>query len=80
MDGRLLFLSVDVDAEPALASRFGVLSIPTLKCFRAGREVASHVGAPGSEALRRLLTAWAHDHHAEAGDLSGDLVPGATVG
>lgn len=46
------FVSVDVDADPALAQRFGVTSIPTLKFFRAGDLVASQTGLLSKEQLR----------------------------
>ena len=36
---------VDTEAEPALAQRFGIRSIPTLVAFRQGREVARIAGA-----------------------------------
>lgn len=39
---------VDTEAEPALGSRFGIRSIPTLVLFAAGREVARQSGAIGS--------------------------------
>ncbi len=42
---RLQLLKVDTEAEPALAQRFGIRSIPTLMIFRAGREVARVAGA-----------------------------------
>jgi thioredoxin 1 len=46
------FVSIDVDAEPALAQRFGVASIPTLHFFRDGDLVASQTGALTKEQLR----------------------------
>ena len=46
------FVSIDVDAEPGLAQRFGVTSIPTLKFFRDGDLVASQTGALTKEQLR----------------------------
>ena len=36
---------VDTEAEPAIASRYGIRSIPTLIAFRKGREVARQSGA-----------------------------------
>jgi thioredoxin 2 len=36
---------LNTDAEPALAGEFGIRSIPTLICFRAGKEVARRSGA-----------------------------------
>jgi thioredoxin 2 len=53
--GRVLVGKLDVDENPATASRFGVRSIPTLLILRGGREVDRIVGAvPKEEILRRL--------------------------
>ena len=49
------FVKVDVDAEPALAQRFGITSIPTLKLFHAGELVGSQVGALGKPQLRETI-------------------------
>lgn len=43
--GRARFLAVDVDAEPALAERFGVRAMPTVVLLRDGREVGRVVGS-----------------------------------
>ena len=44
---------VDTEAEPALAARFAVRSIPTLVLLRAGRELARLSGAlPAAEIVR----------------------------
>ena len=45
--GRLRIVSVDADDQPALAARFGVLSLPTLLVFRHGELVKRMVGARG---------------------------------
>lgn len=54
------FAKVDVDAEPALAARFGIRSIPTLMVLRDGQPVAAQSGVVGAdvlvEALDRLAT------------------------
>jgi thioredoxin 2 len=42
---------VDTEAEPGLAARFGIRSIPTLVVFRNGREVARQSGAAGAREL-----------------------------
>lgn len=48
--GRLVVAKLDVDANPATASRFGIRSIPTLLLFRAGQLVDRLVGVqPRSE-------------------------------
>ena len=36
---------VDTEAEPALAARFGIRSIPTLAIFRDGKEIIRQAGA-----------------------------------
>jgi thioredoxin 2 len=43
--GQLVVGKVDTDAQPDLAARFGIRSIPTLILFRGGREVARKSGA-----------------------------------
>lgn len=49
------FVKVDVDAEPELAQRYGVTSIPTIKFFQRGELVASQVGALGKPQLRETV-------------------------
>lgn len=60
-DGRLRVAKVDVDAEPHLAARFSVRSIPTLGLFRDGQVVEQIVGARPkaqiAEAVDRVLAA-----------------------
>jgi thioredoxin 2 len=46
---------VNTEAEPGLAARFGVRSIPTLIAFRAGREIARQPGAVDTAGI----VAWA---------------------
>ncbi len=43
--GRVQFTAIDVDAEPALAERFGVRAMPTVVLLRDGREVGRLVGS-----------------------------------
>jgi thioredoxin 2 len=43
--GQVLFAKVDTDANPALAARFGIRSIPTLVRLDGGRESARQSGA-----------------------------------
>ena len=49
---------VNTDAEPALAGEFGIRGIPTLICFKAGREVARRSGAIS----RAEIVRWALEH------------------
>jgi len=43
--GRLKVVKLDIDANPAAASRYRVRSIPTLMVFKDGVPVATQVGA-----------------------------------
>jgi thioredoxin 2 len=55
MAGRVRFVKLDVDDNPATAARFGVRSIPTLLVLDAGQEVDRIVGVePKAEIARRL--------------------------
>jgi putative thioredoxin len=57
--GRAAIAKVDADAEPALAGRYGVRSLPTLALFRDGAPVDAVIGAQPEGVLRELL-----DRHA----------------
>ena len=48
---------VNTEAEPELAARFGIRSIPTLVAFRGGREVARQSGAMDLPGLMRWIKA-----------------------
>lgn len=53
--GALTVAKVDVDANPATARDFQVVSIPTLILFKNGRAVKRIVGAKGKAALLKEL-------------------------
>ena len=46
---------VNVDDEPELASRYGVMSIPTLVVIRDGKEVNKSVGVVSKEEILALV-------------------------
>ncbi len=52
---KLKVVKVDTDAEPALASRFAIRSIPAVKLFRHGRVVAETTGAQPLQAMRAFI-------------------------
>jgi thioredoxin 2 len=53
--GRLKVVKLDIDTAPAIASRYGIQSIPLLALFREGQEVERKVGAVPAAQLRRWL-------------------------
>jgi thioredoxin 2 len=54
LEPKARFVKIDVDAEPALASRYNVRGIPALFAFKGGRPVAQQAGL----ADERLLRQW----------------------
>jgi thioredoxin 1 len=44
-DGALTIAKVNIDENPAIAQRYGIMSIPTLVVFHAGEPVEGTVGA-----------------------------------
>ncbi|THA33647.1 thioredoxin [Streptomyces sp. A1277] len=52
---RLRIVQIDVDRNPGITTRYGVLSMPTLMVFRAGEPVKSMVGARPKRRLHQEL-------------------------
>jgi len=52
---RVLFAKVDVEASPSCATRYGVLSIPTVILFERGKPRETLVGAKPRRRFERLL-------------------------
>ncbi len=55
MEGRALVLKVDTEANPSLAARFGVQSIPNFMVFRGGQAVFQRAGLAQRAEMRRWL-------------------------
>jgi thioredoxin 1 len=55
--GRVTIAELDVDANPTTASKFGVLSIPTLILFRGGKPAQRIVGYQPKASLRQKIDA-----------------------
>src|ERR1700694_403094 len=53
--GKLQVNSLDVDAEPDIAIRYMVMSIPSLLLFKQGQLVDKLVGYPGPAGVRSWL-------------------------
>ena len=55
-DDRAVVGKIDVDEEPGLAQRFGVMSIPTLIVLKDGKVVEQAVGARGKADVTAMIT------------------------
>jgi len=53
--GRVQFAKVDTDAQPELAGRFSIRSIPTLVLLQGGREIRRHSGTMTAGQLEQWL-------------------------
>lgn len=55
-EGKLVVLKVNVDEEPSLAAKFGIVSIPTLHLFTLGESVKTIVGGRSKKDLLAEIT------------------------
>lgn len=55
-DGRAVVGKIDVDEEPGLAQRFGVMSIPTLIVLKGGKVAEQAVGARGKADVAAMIS------------------------
>ena len=53
--GELKVVKLNIDEEPAIAQRYGVMSIPTLILFKEGEPQAAAVGAMPKSMLEERL-------------------------
>ena len=54
-DGKITVGKINIDEEPELAQRFGVMSIPTLILFREGNVVSKSVGVVGKDKIAAMI-------------------------
>ena len=54
-EGKVVVGKVDVDGEPELAGKYGVMSIPTVILFKDGAEIGRQVGFSGKAGYVQLL-------------------------
>jgi thioredoxin 1 len=52
--GKLKVGKVDIDQAPAIASKYGVRSVPTVMVFENGQKRAQHIGLTKREKLLEL--------------------------
>lgn len=53
--GKIKIGKVDVDSNPEVASRYGVMSIPTLIFFKGGKVMAQATGVQNKTALKQKI-------------------------
>ena len=56
-EGRISFAKLDVDQNPKTASKYGIMSIPTLLLFKDGKPISNIVGFKPKAELKRSLDA-----------------------
>lgn len=56
-DGRISFVKLDIDQNQKMASKYGIMSIPTLLIFKKGEPVSHIVGFRPKAELKRSLDA-----------------------
>ena len=56
-EGRVSFAKLDVDQNPKIASKYNIMSIPTLLIFKKGEPVSHIVGFRPKAELKRSLDA-----------------------
>ena len=56
-EGKISFAKLDVDYNPKTASKYGIMSIPTLLIFKDGKPVSNIVGFRPKADLKRSLDA-----------------------
>ena len=56
-DGRAVVGKVNVDDEPELARRYGIMSIPTVIFFRDGQEVDKKIGVMPPQEFTKAIEA-----------------------
>ena len=54
-EGQVTFVKVNVDNDPEVAQRFGVMSIPTLITFKDGQKVKQVAGFQPKPMLEKMI-------------------------
>jgi thioredoxin 1 len=56
MGGKVKIVKLNVDENPATASKYGIMSIPTLMIFKNGELASRQVGAAPKQKLEQWIT------------------------
>lgn len=54
-EGKLKAGKLNVDQNPKVAQKYGILGIPTVIIFKEGREVKRQIGFPGKAGYEKLI-------------------------
>ena len=57
MNGKVKIVKLNVDENPGTASKYGIMSIPTLMIFKNGELASRQVGAAPKQKLEQWITA-----------------------
>ena len=57
LDGKVKIVKLNVDENPAVAAKYGIMSIPTLMLFKNGELASRQVGAAPKAKLQQWITA-----------------------
>ena len=57
LNGKVKIVKLNVDENPGVASKYGIMSIPTLMLFKDGQLAARQVGAAPKQKLEQWITA-----------------------
>lgn len=55
-EGKIIVGKVNVDENPQVAGKYGVMSIPTVILFKEGKEIRRKVGFESKESLVKLVS------------------------
>jgi thioredoxin 1 len=55
LNGKVKIVKLNVDENPGVASKYGIMSIPTLMLFKDGQPVATHVGSLSKGQLQAFI-------------------------
>ncbi|MBX6424980.1 MAG: thioredoxin [Variibacter sp.] len=57
LDGKVKIVKLNVDENPATASKYGIMSIPTLMMFKNGELASRQIGAAPKQKLEQWIKA-----------------------
>ena len=54
-EGKIKVGKFNIDENPKMAQKYGIMSVPTVIIFKNGKEIRRQVGFLGKEAYRKLI-------------------------